>query len=79
MLASEIKVCRPRAGGEPGAMLASENRSGAHFQPAFDPLLIKTVFFYFFKVLLPKVEILSQIFESGRQAGRQAGSRQAGS
>ena len=27
MLASEIKVCRPIAGGEPGAMLASENRT----------------------------------------------------
>ena len=26
MLASEIKVCRPRAGGEPGAMLASEKQ-----------------------------------------------------
>ena len=26
MLASEIKVCRPKAGGEPGAMLASEKQ-----------------------------------------------------
>ena len=26
MLASELKVCRPRAGGEPGAMLASEKQ-----------------------------------------------------